>query len=413
MARFCTHCGASNDADAAFCESCGQPLARPAASSAPPPAPPPDGATARAPRRGLLIGGIIAVVAVAIIAVVLALTLGSGATPSGGQAKKLAQQWLDQHRDALMAGACLANFNYGQNPVDVASWDTSTQQWLATLVAAGVYSTPQKVQSGYTPMLRYAYGPSAVQYIRNGQLCLARGVDIAKTELLTGKQALEAAQVPPSVRVGDALLAKVADIKITLAWQGVPAWANAPIVQQQWMQLPNQMEHTVMLYHRKDAGWTLATPEDQQRWAQELATAVMNPDSASEFSALSGALKAMNPYQQYVAQSQVSEGLSLADGAETAIAEFYSNYGRFPSGNASAGLASATSISGNYVTSVDVGVQPGTIQITYGNKARRMIAGRTLVLAATVADGSITWTCQGPSSGAGGIPRSLWPSDCH
>src|SRR5690348_17522979 len=44
---------------------------------------------------------------------------------------------------------------------------------------------------------------------------------------------------------------------------------------------------------------------------------------------------AIPAYQDYVVRSQVSEGMSLADGAKTAVAEFYSNYGHYPLNNTS------------------------------------------------------------------------------
>src|SRR5689334_15226234 len=63
---------------------------------------------------------------------------------------------------------------------------------------------------------------------------------------------------------------------------------------------------------------------------------------------------AISQYQDYVIRSQVSEGSSLADGTKTALAEFYNNTGRFPDSNASAGLAAAADIQGNYVSQLDV-----------------------------------------------------------
>src|SRR6478736_635347 len=63
---------------------------------------------------------------------------------------------------------------------------------------------------------------------------------------------------------------------------------------------------------------------------------------------------AISQYQDYVIRSQVSEGSSLADGIKTAVGEFVNNRGRFPTGNQSAGLASAGSISGEYVGAVSV-----------------------------------------------------------
>ena len=68
---------------------------------------------------------------------------------------------------------------------------------------------------------------------------------------------------------------------------------------------------------------------------------------------------AISQYQDYVIRSQVSEGSSLADGVKTAMAEFQQNTGHFPTANVSAGLATAASIQGNYVSSVNVGTNTG------------------------------------------------------
>src|SRR5580698_2935258 len=45
---------------------------------------------------------------------------------------------------------------------------------------------------------------------------------------------------------------------------------------------------------------------------------------------------AIPAYQDYLVRAQVSEGAVLTDGAKTAVAEYYSNTGSFPSQNASA-----------------------------------------------------------------------------
>lgn len=57
---------------------------------------------------------------------------------------------------------------------------------------------------------------------------------------------------------------------------------------------------------------------------------------------------AIPAYQDYTKRARVSEGLSLASAAKTAVAEYYASNGSFPTSNASAGLQ--TSISGNSVT---------------------------------------------------------------
>ncbi len=117
---------------------------------------------------------------------------------------------------------------------------------------------------------------------------------------------------------------------------------------------------------------------------------------------------AIPAYQDYVIRSQVTEGLSLADGAKTAVAEFYSNKGSFPTSNASAGLAGASTITGNYVTKVDV--SSGPIVITYGNKVNKAVSGKTLELSPTTSGGSITWTCKSPSQG---VANKYLPTNCR
>ena len=124
---------------------------------------------------------------------------------------------------------------------------------------------------------------------------------------------------------------------------------------------------------------------------------------------------AIPAYQNYTIRAQVSEGMSLADGAKTAITEYYTNHGAFPSQNASSGLASAGSIVGNYVADVSTGtadspasVANGVIQITYNTtKANVAIQGKTLLLSAVPSSGSISWVCK-----KGTISPTYLPSSC-
>jgi len=121
---------------------------------------------------------------------------------------------------------------------------------------------------------------------------------------------------------------------------------------------------------------------------------------------------AIPAYQDYTIRSQVSEGPVLADGAKTAVAEFFQNTGRFPNSNASAGLAKETSISGQYVTQVEVDPNgTGLITATYGGpKASTKIGTSSkLVLSPISNAGSIAWTCK---AGANIKPNYL-PSNCR
>ncbi len=73
---------------------------------------------------------------------------------------------------------------------------------------------------------------------------------------------------------------------------------------------------------------------------------------------------AIPAYQDYTKRAHVTEGLSLASSAKTAITEFYNSKGAAPGNNVSAGLATAASIKGNAVTSVTVGAS-GLVTIVY------------------------------------------------
>jgi len=103
---------------------------------------------------------------------------------------------------------------------------------------------------------------------------------------------------------------------------------------------------------------------------------------------------AIPAYQDYLIRAQVTEGMTLASGAKAAVWEFVSNTGRYPPNNQSAGLAANTSISGSYVSSVNV--TSGVIKVLYdGPKANSHItsSSKYLVLSPTNMGGSIAWTC--------------------
>lgn len=120
---------------------------------------------------------------------------------------------------------------------------------------------------------------------------------------------------------------------------------------------------------------------------------------------------AIPAYQDYLIRSQVSEGAVLADGAKTALAEFYSNTGHFPQNNGSAGLATNISIKGQYVSQVDVGTAVGKITASYGGpKANAAISTgpKTLIFSAVTNGGSIEWHCKG-----GTVPDKYLPTSCR
>ncbi len=115
---------------------------------------------------------------------------------------------------------------------------------------------------------------------------------------------------------------------------------------------------------------------------------------------------ALPAYQDYLIRSQVSEGVTLADGARTAVWEFISNKGTMPSSNASVGLASEQSIAGKYVTKVNVA--KGIVTATFGNDANTALATHTLLLSPTTQGGSILWRCHSTT-----ISGKYLPTPCR
>ncbi|MGC8519252.1 MAG: pilin [Steroidobacteraceae bacterium] len=113
---------------------------------------------------------------------------------------------------------------------------------------------------------------------------------------------------------------------------------------------------------------------------------------------------AIPAYQNYTIRAQVSEGLSLAGGIETAFDECYANKGT--AGGTCATLADLginSAISGTYVSSMTYGT--GVITATYGGPSTNSnISGKTIELTAyQSANGDISWVC---SAGTGNTAPS-------
>jgi type IV pilus assembly protein PilA len=125
---------------------------------------------------------------------------------------------------------------------------------------------------------------------------------------------------------------------------------------------------------------------------------------------------AIPAYQDYLIRSQVSEGAVLADGAQTAVAEFYSNKGIFPTGNGGAGVAAAASIQGKYVSQVTVANGTGIVQSKFSNVAPQVgnLALNNLILgfSPVTSAGSLAWHCAAGNSGTTVLPKYL-PSSCR
>lgn len=116
---------------------------------------------------------------------------------------------------------------------------------------------------------------------------------------------------------------------------------------------------------------------------------------------------AIPAYQDYAIRAQVSEGINLSTGAKTAVWDYFADKGRLPHSNESAGLASATSIGGKYVSGVSV--VDGAINISFNTQAANTgVRDSNLTLSPVTKAGSIAWTCKGSP-----MDNRYLPSSCR
>jgi Tfp pilus assembly major pilin PilA len=86
---------------------------------------------------------------------------------------------------------------------------------------------------------------------------------------------------------------------------------------------------------------------------------------------------AIPAYQDYTIRAQISEGLTLASVAKTAVVETFLTADQMPADWSQAGLApDLADTSGPYVQSIEI--VDGRVDITYGNQANSIIAGEVL-----------------------------------
>ncbi|MGK5007456.1 hypothetical protein [Janthinobacterium sp. LB2P70] len=177
MAQFCKQCGTAHAPDARFCDECGKAVN---AASAPAPAAPAKPAGAGVQRRHVMIaGGVLAVVIVAggALAWLLAPEAASASSFSRAIDAHLAAD--EAARDKLL---CFTNLPYQKEEIRVASYDSSTRQWLDILVRGGLYNAPVEQSSGgwiAQSQFVYALAAPGKAALRGDKLCVAKGVKVA------------------------------------------------------------------------------------------------------------------------------------------------------------------------------------------------------------------------------------------
>lgn len=120
---------------------------------------------------------------------------------------------------------------------------------------------------------------------------------------------------------------------------------------------------------------------------------------------------ALPAYKDYTIRSQVSEAISLAVTAKTAITEIYAQSGKAPADRAASGLSPTPGdTSGAYVSALDIknGVITATFSSTAPQRANLGIDGKTLTFVPFLsAEGGVAFKCRAAgstaTSGAGAL----------
>ncbi|SDR55240.1 hypothetical protein SAMN05443245_7636 [Paraburkholderia fungorum] len=190
MAKFCVKCRAALEADAKFCDTCGAPVRAPRAAPVAPLVQPhgtgPTAAALAAPpleinwRKVGLWGG--TGIGVLVVAGGIAAFL---AMPPAAPGASDVETIVNANPVRVADLTCLSNFPYDKNPVQVGSFDTNTQQWLAVLSKANIYTTPQHVGNGaiFGGSLEYSHTADGEKKIHNGKLCFADGLTVTSVQL--------------------------------------------------------------------------------------------------------------------------------------------------------------------------------------------------------------------------------------
>jgi type IV pilus assembly protein PilA len=129
---------------------------------------------------------------------------------------------------------------------------------------------------------------------------------------------------------------------------------------------------------------------------------------------------AIPAYQNYTIRAQATEGLTLADGWKTAIAEYYANTGVMPS---VANLTGTQNSIGKYEASITVST--GSVVIVYGNQANAKLTGTLALIPYVNANNDVLWQCgnnpipSAASASSAGVavtstvPAQYLPTSCH
>jgi type IV pilus assembly protein PilA len=116
---------------------------------------------------------------------------------------------------------------------------------------------------------------------------------------------------------------------------------------------------------------------------------------------------ALPAYQDYTTRSKISEGLTLAEAAKTAVADHYQTLNTFPLNSQSAGYSSPNT---KYVSGITI--VEGLITITYKTATGVATGEDELMLSPlTTTGGALDWKCKTVTGTA--VQQKYLPANCR
>ena len=110
---------------------------------------------------------------------------------------------------------------------------------------------------------------------------------------------------------------------------------------------------------------------------------------------------ALPAYTNYSTRAMVTEGISVAQGFKTAVAEYHAVTGGYPANLTAIGMAT---VANGAVASVGIGNTTGVITVTYNNVGA-LTGDPTVIFVPSAAAGAVTWTCNTGSMGDDYLPE--------
>lgn len=254
---FCTQCGHNNPVDSAFCENCGASVKKstaqtqPAAATLQPSSSLPTTPSRYGNAKKWIIGGTIAVGAIAIVGAGAAWFLRPEAA-SELTFSKAAQKYVDENKAFVEQEICLTNFAYDRDPVAVNQVDARTQAWLNVLVEGGLYEKPEIRESGgyySNTQLVYKKTDAGRKATQSRKLCFADGLVVKKIEDLRKPEKLGSTLVSRAV--------VIFGYKNPMPWtQSVQAQSVMPD------RFTREPRETIQFALNKDDKWAVPSPAE-------------------------------------------------------------------------------------------------------------------------------------------------------